>query len=91
LALEHRPLILAYYRVEGALTAAPRWDQAIRDSLRRAAEGLASETGVADLADSLQTQADRLTPDQRGLQDLAMKLRNRIVREAGNPPFGARK
>ena len=86
LVLEHGPLILAYYGVESALAAAPRWDDAIRDRLRQAAEALNGEAGAADLADRLQSWADRLTPDPRGLQDLAVALRKRIVLAAGPDP-----
>jgi hypothetical protein len=90
LVLEHRPLILAYYGVESALAAAPRWDDALRGRLREAAEALHGKAGAADLTDRLQAQADRLTPDQHGLQDLAMALRDRIVLEAGDRPAGSR-
>jgi hypothetical protein len=84
--LEHRSLILAYYGLENALAAAPRWDESIRDRLRRAAESLNAEAGSTKLADRLQAQADRSTPDLRELQELAMALRERILSEAGNGP-----
>jgi hypothetical protein len=83
LVLEHRPLILAYYGVETALAAAPRWDDAMRERLRQAGEALDGEAGSADLADRLQAQADRLTLDLRGLQDLALALRKQVVQAAG--------
>lgn len=83
LVLEHRPLILAYYVVEAALAAVPRWDDAMRERLRQAAEALGGEAESADLADRLQAQADRLTPDLRGLQDVALALRKQIVQAAG--------
>jgi hypothetical protein len=84
--LEHRPLILAYYQVQSALASAPRWDDSTRDSLRRAAEALDVETGLTGLADRLQAQADRSTPDQRELQDLAAGLRKRILATVGVGP-----
>lgn len=74
IVLEDRSLILACYDVESALAAVPDWNPAVRDRLRRAAEALADDAGTADLADRLQAQADRLAPDLRGLQDLALAL-----------------
>ena len=84
LILEHRPLILAYYRAEATLAAAPTWDDAARARLQRAAESLNSEPGAADLAARLLTQADRPTPDQHELQELALSLRKRIILTAGD-------
>jgi len=90
LVLEHRSLILAYYGVEAALAAAPRWDDPIRDRLRQAAEALHGEAGAAKISDRLQAQADRLTLDLRGLQDLALALRKQIVLTAGSQPVQGR-
>lgn len=83
IVLEDRSLLLAYYDLQSALAAAPDGSPAVRDRLRRAAEALADDAGTADLADRLQAQADRLTPDLRGLQDLALALRKRIALAAG--------
>jgi hypothetical protein len=88
LVLENRRLISAYYAVEAALAAVPSWDDPIREQLREAAEGLA-EAGSTKLADRLQTQADRLTPDLRELQALALTLRRQIDQDAG-PHTGTR-
>jgi len=88
LVLENRQLILAYYAVEAALAAVPHWDDPIRNQLREAAKGLA-EAGSTKLADRLQTQADRLTPDLRELQALALTLRRQIAQDAG-PRTGTR-
>jgi hypothetical protein len=90
LVLEDRPLILAYYSVESALAAAPRWDEAVRDRLRRAAKTLDAQGVNSDLAERLQAQADRLTPDLRGLQDLTLALRKQIVLAAGPRPAEGR-
>jgi len=87
LVLEDRPLILAYYGVEAALAAAPRWDDAMRNRLREAAEHL--DTNAKDLADRLQAQADRLTPDLRALQDLALALRKQILDVSAPQPAKA--
>jgi hypothetical protein len=84
--LENRPLILAYYSVERALAAAPRWDERVRRRLRRDAEALARQPELADLADRTQAQADRLTPDLRAVEELALALRKRIVSDAGAGP-----
>jgi hypothetical protein len=83
LTLEHGTLISAYYDVENALAVAPRWDRAIRDRLRRAAEDLDDKDADSGLAQRLQAQADRLTPDFRQLQDLAVAMRKQIVLTAG--------
>jgi len=83
LELEHQSLISAYYDVESAVAAAPRWDDETRNRLRRAAEALYRESGAGHLADRLQTQADRATPDLRQLQDLALTLRKRVAGDAG--------
>jgi hypothetical protein len=88
LVLENRHLISAYYAVEAALAGVPHWDDPIRKQLREAAEGLA-EAGSTKLADRLQTQADRLTPDLRELQALALMLRRQIAQDAG-PRTGTR-
>ena len=85
LVLEDRPMILAYYGVESALGAAPRWDEAIRDQLREVAGALDSSAAAVALADRLQAQADRLTLDLRGLQGLALALRKQIALAAGSP------
>jgi len=79
IVLEDRPLILAYYDVESALAVVPDWTPAVRDRLRRAAEALANDPGTAGLAGRVQAQADRLTPDLRALQDLALALRKQIA------------
>jgi hypothetical protein len=82
LVLENRHLISAYYAVEAALAAVPHWEDPIREKLREAAKGLA-EAGATKLGDRLQTQADRLTPDLRELQALALTLRRQIAQDAG--------
>jgi len=78
--LQDRPLILAYYQVEAALAAAPRWSPALRSRLRHAAESLDEQTRRTGLADRMQAEADRLTPDVRSLQRLALTLRKRIAK-----------
>jgi hypothetical protein len=88
--LEDRPLILAYYAVEDALGAARHWDRTVRGRLRHAADALGSGTATADLAARLQVQAQRLTPDARGLEDLAGALRKRIELAGGARPAGGR-
>jgi hypothetical protein len=85
LVLEHRSLILAYYGTEAALAAAPRWDDSMRERLRRAAEDLDVHEKAAELGDRLLAEADRLTPDLRGLQGLALALRKQVVLTAGPP------
>lgn len=86
--LKDRPLILAYYDVESALAAVPDWSPAVRDRLRRAAETLAGDHDAAELAGRVQAQADRLTPDLRALQDLALALRKQIAVAAGPTQSG---
>jgi hypothetical protein len=89
LILQDRPLILAYYQVEAALAGAPHWDQPFRSQLRHAAETLHETAQFADLADQLQAQADRLTPDLRGLQQLALELRKQLTAAAEATSGGA--
>ena len=82
--LQDRPLILAYYQVEAALAAAPQWNEALRSSLRHSAEALDEQSRRAGLADQIQAEADRLTPDVLALQQLALTLRKQIVKAAGS-------
>ena len=82
LRLQDRNLVLAYYQIEAALGAAHHWDPDVRSRLRRAAETLKGQPRQADLAAMLQRQADRLTPELGGLQQLAMMLRKRIAAAA---------
>jgi hypothetical protein len=53
-------------------------------------ESLDDEPALADLPDRLQAQANRLTPDPRRLQDLALALRKQIVLSAGPYPMEGR-
>jgi hypothetical protein len=71
--------------VAAALTAVPSWDAAICERPRAAAESLDGKAVATDPADRLQVQADRLTPDPRRLQALA--LRKQIVLAAGPHPM----
>lgn len=82
--LQDRPLILAYYQVEAALSAAPQWNQAVRRRLRLSAEALDEQTRRSGLADQIQAEADRLTPDLLSLQQLALTLRKQIRAVAGS-------
>jgi hypothetical protein len=65
------------------LAAVPDWTPAVRDGLRHAAEALADDHDAAELAGRVEVQADRLTPDLRELQDLALALRKQIAVAAG--------
>jgi hypothetical protein len=81
--LQDRPLILAYYQVEAALAAAPQWNETLRSRLRHSAEALDEQTRRTGLADQIQAEADRLTPDVLALQQLSLKLRKQIKKVAG--------
>ena len=79
-------MILAYYAVETAVVATLRRDDAIRDRLHQATEALDGKDSA--LTERIQAQADRLTPDLQGLQDVAMALRDCIALQAGEHSAG---
>jgi hypothetical protein len=82
LELLDRPLILAYYQVERALSSASQWDQDDRNRLRMAAEGLNHDKRLIHYANRLQAQSNRLVLDMRRLQELALDIHRQIESDA---------